>query len=126
YVETAAGTDNLYIDDASLSGNTGPTPTPSFTPSPTRTRTNTPIGPTNTPTNTPVPSSNFLTNADMEGGTTNWVVNGAGTLASDTSVFHGGARSIKITGRTAAWNGIGQNVAPSNFSNGQNYSVSVW
>jgi hypothetical protein len=116
YVETAAGTDNLYIDDASLTRNTGPTATP--------TRTNTP-GPTPTRTATPA-GSNFLTNADMEGGTTNWVVNGSGTLSSDTSQFHGGARSVKITGRTAAWNGIGQNVAVSNYVNGQSYTVSVW
>jgi endo-1,4-beta-xylanase len=119
YVETATGTDNIYIDDASLTGSGGgPTNTP--------TRTNTPVGPTNTPTNTPVSATNFLTNANMESGTTNWVVNGAGTLSSDTSVFHGGARSVKITGRTAAWNGIGQNVATSNFVNGQNRTVSVW
>src|SRR5512141_3083988 len=70
---------------------------------------------------------NVLTNADMESGTTNWVVNGAGTLSSDTTQFHGGTHSIKITGRTAAWNGIGQNVAVSNFpSSGQNWTVSVW
>jgi len=105
YVETSAGTDNLYIDDASLINATGPTPTR---------------------TNTPVPASNFLTNADMEAGTTNWVVNGSGTLSSDTTQFHGGTKSVKITGRTASWNGIGQNVAASNFTNGQNYTVSVW
>ena len=40
--------------------------------------------------------------------------------------FHGGTKSVKITGRTASWNGIGQNVAASNFTNGQNYTVSVW
>ena len=33
----------------------------------------------------------------------------------DTSQFHGGSRPVKITGRTSAWNGIGQNV-----------TVSVW
>ena len=88
-----------------------------------------PVGPTATParTNTPAPSSNFLTNADMESGTTNWVVNGVGTLSSDTTQFHGGAHSVKITGRTSAWNGIGQNVAVSNFpTSGQNVTVSVW
>lgn len=70
---------------------------------------------------------NVLTNADMESGTTNWVVNGTGTLSSDTSQFHGGSRSVKITGRTSAWNGIGQNVAVSNFpTSGQNWTVSVW
>jgi hypothetical protein len=70
---------------------------------------------------------NILTNADMESGTTNWVVNGVGTLSSDTTQFHGGTHSVKITGRTSAWNGIGQNVAVSNFpTSGQNWTVSVW
>ena len=89
----------------------------------TPTRTPTPGG----PTNTPAPSGNLLTNADMEAGTTNWVVNGVGTLSSDTSQHHGGAKSVKITGRTSAWNGIGQNVAVSNFpTSGQNITISVW
>jgi endo-1,4-beta-xylanase len=79
------------------------------------------------PTPTPTPSSNFLTNADMESGTTGWTVFGSGTLSSDTTQFHGGARSLKISGRTAAWNGIAQNVAVANFpTSGQNYTVSVW
>ena len=104
------------------------TPTQPVGPTNTPTRTPTLGGPTATRTNTPLPSSgNLLTNADMENSTTNWVVNGAGTLSSDTSQFHGGSRSIKTTGRTAAWNGIGQNVAVSNFpASGQNYTVSVW
>ena len=71
--------------------------------------------------------TNVLTNADMEAGTTNWVVNGVGTLSSDTTQFHGGTHSVKITGRTSSWNGIGQNVAVSNFpTSGQSYTVSVW
>lgn len=70
---------------------------------------------------------NVLTNADMEAGTTNWVVNGSGTLSSDTTQHHGGTHSVKIAGRTAAWNGPGQNVAVSNFpASGQNWTVSVW
>jgi len=102
-------------------------PTGGVTATPTRTLT--PGGPTATATRTPTPnpSTNFLTNADMEAGTTGWVVNGAGTLSSDTSQFHGGSRSVKITGRTASWNGIGQNVPVSNFpTSGQNVTVSVW
>ncbi len=109
----------------------GATPTRTFTPNgPTNTptRTFTPNGPTNTPTSTTPPvAGNLLTNADMENSTTNWVVNGAGTLSSDTTQFHGGTRSVKTTGRTASWNGIGQNVAVSNFpTSGQNYTVSIW
>jgi endo-1,4-beta-D-glucanase Y len=116
-----------YLSLLELSGNFriyapgggSPTSTPTITP----TKTNTP---TPTRTNTPVPSGNFLTNANMESGTTGWVVNGAGTLSSDTTQFHGGTKSIKITGRTASWNGPAQNVAASNFTNGGNRTVSVW
>ena len=36
----------------------------------------------------------------MEGGTTGWAVFGSGTLSSNTSVVHGGTRSLSITGRT--------------------------
>jgi len=104
------------------------TPTQPASPNtPTRTPT-LGTGPTNTPTNTTPPSTgNLLSNANMENGTTNWVVNGSGTLSSDTTQFHGGTRSVKTTGRTASWNGIGQNVAVSNFpTSGQNYTVSAW
>ncbi|GIH07777.1 alpha-N-arabinofuranosidase [Rhizocola hellebori] len=70
-------------------------------------------------------SGNLLTNPDMEGGTTGWGVFGAGTLASNTSVFHGGARSLLYTGRTAAWNGPTQN-AISLVANGASFTTSVW
>jgi acetylxylan esterase len=120
----------MAIQFFGLNNPAGPTPTRTATQvtGPTATRTNTPTtGPSATPANTSIPSANFLTNANMESGTTGWVVNGAGTLSSDTSQFHGGTHSIKTTGRTAEWNGIGQNVAVSNFpTSGQNYTVSIW
>jgi hypothetical protein len=79
------------------------------------------------PTSTPSSSGNVLANPNMESGTASWVVNGAGTLSSDTAQFHGGARSLKITGRTASWNGIGQNLSSAAFpSSGRSYTVSVW
>ncbi|MEO3814968.1 carbohydrate binding domain-containing protein, partial [Sphaerisporangium sp. B11E5] len=67
---------------------------------------------------------NVLANGDMESGTTNWTTSG-GTLASSTSSPHGGARSLQITGRTAAWNGPHQNVT-SKLVNGKSYTTSVW
>src|SRR5512138_1368424 len=70
-------------------------------------------------------SSNLLTNGDMESGTTGWSVFGAGTLASNTSLFHGGTRSLLHTGRTAAWNGPRQTVT-SLLTNGSSYTTSVW
>jgi hypothetical protein len=70
-------------------------------------------------------SGNLLTNGSMESGTTSWSVFGAGTLASNTSVFHGGARSILHTGRTASWNGPRQ-VVTSVLTNGSSYTTSIW
>jgi hypothetical protein len=70
-------------------------------------------------------SGNLLTNADMESGTTGWSVFGAGTLASNTSVVHGGARSLAYTGRTASWNGAAQNVM-SLLQNGASFTTILW
>jgi|GEM_PF-970107 len=111
-----------------------PTNTPTNTPlGPTNTPTNTSVPPTNTPTNTPAPptntptpsSGNILTNGNIEAGTTGWAVFGAGTLTADTSVFHGGTKSLKMTGRTAAWNGPSQLVT-SQLVNGRSYTTNVW
>src|SRR3954447_18081361 len=70
-------------------------------------------------------SGNLLTNADMESGTTGWSSFGAGTPASNTSVVHGGARSLAYTGRTASWNGPGQSVT-SQLANGASFTASAW
>src|SRR6476659_105029 len=70
-------------------------------------------------------SGNLLTNADMEGGTTGWGVFGAGTVASNTSVFHAGTHSLLRPGRTASWNGPSQSVT-SVLTNGNSYTASVW
>jgi len=72
-----------------------------------------------------VASGNLLTNPDMEGGTTGWSVFGAGTLASNTSVVHGGSRSLLRSGRTASWNGPAQSVT-SVLANGASFTTSVW
>ena len=68
-------------------------------------------------------SGNLLTNADMESGTTGWSVFGAGALASNTSVVHGGTHSLLDTGRTASWNGPAQNVT-SVVANGASFTAS--
>ena len=68
---------------------------------------------------------NVLVNGDLEGGTNGWAAFGAGTLSSNTSVVHGGTRSLLYTGRTASWNGVSQNVT-SVLTNGKNYATSVW
>src|SRR5690349_8414094 len=70
-------------------------------------------------------SGNLLTNAAMESGTTGWSAGGAGTLTSNTSVVHGGTRSLSYTGRTASWNGPSQS-ATSLLTNGASFTTSVW
>jgi hypothetical protein len=70
-------------------------------------------------------SGNLLTNANMESGTTGWSAFGAGTLASNTSVVHGGTRSLSYTGRTASWNGPSQS-ATSLLANGASFTTIVW
>src|SRR4051812_24747383 len=70
-------------------------------------------------------TGNLLTNGDMESGTTGWSVWGAGALASNTSVFHGGTHSVLHTGRTASWNGPRQDVT-TKLTNGSSYTTSVW
>jgi hypothetical protein len=77
------------------------------------------------PTPTPTPSGELLTNGNAESGTSGWSVFGSGSLSSNTSVVHGGSRSLLLTGRTASWNGISQNVT-SQLTNGRSYATNVW
>ena len=68
---------------------------------------------------------NLLTNGTMESGTTGWALFGSGTLSSNTSVVHGGASSLSLTGRTASWNGPSQDMT-SRLTSGRSYTTSVW
>jgi hypothetical protein len=95
-------------------GGSTPTPTPT-----------TVTGPTPTRTPTPVAGAELVTNGGIESGTTGWSVFGSGSLSANTSLVHGGAQSLLLTGRTAAWNGPGQNVT-SRLTNGRSYATSVW
>jgi arabinoxylan arabinofuranohydrolase len=66
-----------------------------------------------------------VTNGTAENGTTGWRVFGAGTLSSSTAVAHAGSRSLAITGRTASWNGIAQDVT-AGLTNGRSYTANAW
>jgi non-reducing end alpha-L-arabinofuranosidase len=68
---------------------------------------------------------NVLTNGNIESGTSGWSVFGAGTIATNTSVVHGGSASLLRSGRTASWNGPSQDLT-SKLSNGKSYTTSVW
>ncbi|MDI1460984.1 family 43 glycosylhydrolase [Catellatospora sp. KI3] len=73
----------------------------------------------------PTAVGNQLTNGNMESGTTGWGVFGSGTLSANTGVVHAGTGSALITGRTASWHGIRQDVT-SKLVNGRSYTTSVW
>jgi len=70
-------------------------------------------------------SSNLLTNGNIESGTTGWTAFGGGTVATNTSVVHGGATSLLRSGRTASWNGPSQDLT-SKLTNGRTYTITVW
>jgi lysophospholipase L1-like esterase len=70
-------------------------------------------------------SSNLLTNGNIESGTSGWSAFGAGSIAVNTSVVHGGTSSLLRSGRTASWNGPSEDVT-SRLTNGQSYTASVW
>jgi lysophospholipase L1-like esterase len=70
-------------------------------------------------------SANLLTNGDIESGTGGWSVLGSGTLATSASVVHGGANSLLLSGRTAAWNGPSQDLT-SKLINNRSYTTRVW
>jgi hypothetical protein len=70
-------------------------------------------------------ATDAITNGNAENGTTGWKVFGAGTLASSTSAAHGGSRSLALTGRTASWNGIAQDVT-GRLTSGKTYTASAW
>ncbi len=105
---------SMVIDYARVyySGGTSSTPTPTNTPQ------------TGGPTPTPTPG-NLLTNGGAESGTTGWSSLGSGTLSAENSVVHSGNTALLLTGRTAAWNGISQDVT-SKLTNGATYTTNVW
>jgi len=70
-------------------------------------------------------TTDLLTNGNAESGTTGWSVLGSGTIATSTSVVHGGSSSLLRAGRTAAWNGPSQDLT-SKLTNGKSYTSSVW
>jgi arabinoxylan arabinofuranohydrolase len=70
-------------------------------------------------------ATDAITNGNAENGATGWRVFGAGTLTSNTSPVHGGGRSLALTGRTASWNGIAQDVT-SRLTNGRTYTTTAW
>jgi hypothetical protein len=70
-------------------------------------------------------SGSLVTNGTMESGTTGWTVFGSGSVSSSTAAAHGGSQSLLISGRTASWNGPGQDIT-AKLTNGKSYTTNVW
>jgi hypothetical protein len=70
-------------------------------------------------------SANLLMNGNIERGTSGRSVFGSGTIATNTTVGHGGASSLLRFGRIAPWNCPSQDLT-SKLSNGKNYTTNVW
>jgi len=66
-----------------------------------------------------------LSNGNIEGGTTSWLATGATALGLGYSTRHGGAMSLKLSGRTANTDSAYQTV-PNKLVAGESYAVSAW
>ncbi|AEV68181.1 sugar-binding protein [Acetivibrio clariflavus] len=74
---------------------------------------------------------NLVNNGDMEDGTNWWYPNGTGecSIESVSDEKHGGNFSLKVTGRTDAWNGAAQNLVNSLAQKpvaGREYYAAAW
>jgi endo-1,4-beta-xylanase len=69
---------------------------------------------------------NLFTSKSFEGSSVDgWQGRGAATLSVSAEQHHTGEKSLKVTGRTAAWHGVEYDVR-SVVTPGQSYAVSVW
>jgi endo-1,4-beta-xylanase len=78
------------------------------------------LGWTATPAIAQIVSNNF-----EDGSTQGWGPRGSAVVATSTDVAHGGSRSLKVTGRTASWNGPATDLR-SQLSVNTAYQISGW
>ncbi|BEL04882.1 hypothetical protein Q0Z83_030730 [Actinoplanes sichuanensis] len=72
------------------------------------------------------PTAITVLTSDFEDGTVQgWAGRSAETLATSTTVAHGGAASLLVGGRTATWQGPSLDVLGT-FEKGTAYTISVW
>ncbi|ACB74389.1 Endo-1,4-beta-xylanase [Opitutus terrae PB90-1] len=70
-------------------------------------------------------TAQVVSNTFEDGTTQGWTARGPVTLTSSTDVAHAGTRSLKTTGRTAAWNGPALDLRPLLAAN-TTYTISGW
>jgi enterochelin esterase-like enzyme len=79
---------------------------------------------TATTTTKPAASSIKTINETFESGTGDWEGRGGASLKSESDHYYSGSNSVKISGRTDAWNGIAYKLG-SDFKAGGTYSFSA-
>lgn len=100
YLEAAGANTEYYLDDFTIEQVSGPS--------------------------CPEPLDQTGFTSDFEDGTPQgWVGRGTAVVANVTDDAHTGSRSLRVTGRTAPWNGPTRNVL-CKFHNGSSYRVSAW
>jgi len=75
---------------------------------------------------TPAPNPNLVANPGFENGLDNWSAKGGTAIALDSLEPRDGSFSVRITDRSATWNGIEQNLLPVLEDSTTTYSVSCW
>lgn len=72
-----------------------------------------------------IETTELLTNGDFEAGLGSWQNRGDATITLETTEVHAGDNSALVSGRTATWQGIQQDVQGL-FTAGETYNVSAW
>ena len=68
--------------------------------------------------------TNLLKNPGFENGTEDWM-DRSSKIEAVTTPVHGGAKSVKVTGRTETWQGIKQSLL-GKVTNATTYKISAW
>lgn len=80
------------------------------------------------PPTPPVPvepdENGYFFHSTFEEGTDDWENRGENTVATSSTYAYAGSKSLKVSGRTEAWNGAGQSLSTRAFKPGGTYSFS--
>ncbi len=79
---------------------------------------------TTTTTTTPPAPSIDPQNESFESGTSSWEGRGGANISSEKNHYYSGSNSVKVSGRSAAWNGLNTTLG-SDFKAGGTYSFSA-
>ena len=77
----------------------------------------------NNPADDPIADGYFK--STFESGNDGWTSRGGTTLTSDTANYYSGSKSVKVSGRTSAWQGIAYELDSKTFVPGNSYSFST-